>query len=74
MEGQSGIEETGGGMTVIDGRKYTDVQFQEQRLSEKTDILEAAERMKSYWESHPEDYPDGSLASGEILDKAGVVS
>ena len=22
----------------------------------------------------PEDYPDGSLASGEILDKAGVVS
>ena len=48
MEGQSGIEETGGGMTVIDGRKYTDVQFQEQRLSEKTDILEAAERMKSY--------------------------
>ena len=22
----------------------------------------------------PEDYPDGALASGEILDKAGVVS
>ena len=44
---------------MIDGRKYTDVQFQEQRLSEKTDILEATESMKNYWESRPEDYPDG---------------
>ena len=44
---------------MIDGRKYTEVQFRKQRLSEKTDILEATESMKNYWESRPEDYPDG---------------
>lgn len=44
---------------MIDGRKYTDEEFRRQRLSEKRDIRDATEKMKDFWESAPEGYPDG---------------
>ena len=55
---------------MIDGRKYTDDEFLRQRLSEKEDILDVAEKMQTFWESNPEGYPDGSCRNAtEILEQ-----